>query len=295
MQSLSFLSSISWQAPWLKPLRQRALPLLDAILAAAMTTSASQEATGAAMRAALQDAASAHNLRTEAGLPLRFVPQAELPSGMAYEAFIAASGGVPTRDNLHDFFNALVWLHFPKTKARLNALQAAEIQRSEAVPRPAAGAPWQRGKLRDGATLFDENAALLIIADADLLDALRQHRWQEAFLQRRSAFRPPSQRCEVRLFGHALMEKLVQPYKGITAHAWPLVVREDFFALPEAERQRYIDRRISQQLHSGLQPAHFTPLPVLGVPGWWPAQDAAFYGDTHVFRPKRRRQSPSRA
>ncbi|HBZ06685.1 MAG TPA: DUF3025 domain-containing protein, partial [Massilia sp.] len=31
----------------------------------------------------------------------------------------------------------------------------------------------------------------------------------------------------------------------------------------------------------------FTPLPVLGVPGWWPEQDAAFYADTSVFRPKR--------
>ena len=32
----------------------------------------------------------------------------------------------------------------------------------------------------------------------------------------------------------------------------------------------------------------FTPLPVLGVPGWWPANQApAFYDDVHVFRPMR--------
>jgi Protein of unknown function (DUF3025) len=32
----------------------------------------------------------------------------------------------------------------------------------------------------------------------------------------------------------------------------------------------------------------FTPLPVLGVPGWWPAnEDPAFYADVGVFRPKR--------
>jgi hypothetical protein len=36
-----------------------------------------------------------------------------------------------------------------------------------------------------------------------------------------------------------------------------------------------------------LSTAGFTPLPVLGVPGWWPDQDDAFYLDHTVFRPKR--------
>ena len=32
----------------------------------------------------------------------------------------------------------------------------------------------------------------------------------------------------------------------------------------------------------------FTPLPVLGVPGWWPENSgAAFYDDPRVFRPPR--------
>ena len=32
----------------------------------------------------------------------------------------------------------------------------------------------------------------------------------------------------------------------------------------------------------------FTPLPLLGVPGWWaPNDDAAFYDDDTVFRPPR--------
>ena len=32
----------------------------------------------------------------------------------------------------------------------------------------------------------------------------------------------------------------------------------------------------------------FTPLPVLGVPGWWPANEApGFYDDAQVFRPLR--------
>jgi hypothetical protein len=32
----------------------------------------------------------------------------------------------------------------------------------------------------------------------------------------------------------------------------------------------------------------FSPLPLLGVPGWWPAnEDPAFYADASVFRPQR--------
>jgi len=42
-------------------------------------------------------------------------------------------------------------------------------------------------------------------------------------------------------------------------------------------------------LDAGLSPAHFTPLPILGVPGWWEQQDEGFYADTGVFRPKRNR------
>jgi hypothetical protein len=55
-------------------------------------------------------------LVNDRGQPIRFVPQAELPEGRAYEAFIGATGCVPTRANLHDFFNGLVWQTFPRIK-----------------------------------------------------------------------------------------------------------------------------------------------------------------------------------
>ncbi|MFS9669939.1 DUF3025 domain-containing protein, partial [Klebsiella pneumoniae] len=77
------------------------------------------------------------------------VPQDALPAGAAYEAHIAATGQVPTRDNLHDFFNALIWLHWPRAKAALNARQARAITQD--------GIGAARGTVRDAATLFDEN------------------------------------------------------------------------------------------------------------------------------------------
>ena len=44
---------------------------------------------------------------------------------------------------------------------------------------------------------------------------------------------------------------------------------------------------LGKRLQQGLLTTVSTPLPVLGVPGWWQGQDAAFYAQTSVFRPKR--------
>ena len=215
------------------------------------------------------------------GLPLRFVPQDELPEGRAYEEFIGATGCVPTRDNLHDFFNALVWLTFPRIKQQLNALQSAQIA--------LAGVGKSRGPARDGATIYDENSALLVVRDSDdgraLVDALRGHRWQEAFCRRRAAF---GQDAQVWLFGHALMEKLVAPRKAITAHTRVIVAGDGYFTLAPDAQRAWIDGHEAGALAAEpLSTACFTPLPVLGVPGWWPRQDDEFYADTSVFRPKR--------
>jgi len=220
------------------------------------------------------------------GRPIRFVPQSRLPSGIGYEAFISATGCVPTRENLHDFFNALIWLTFPNIKVRLNALQAAEIERAQAPTASGDAMAAGRGLVRDAATLFDENAALLVVRDPTLLDALREHRWEEVFLERRSDF---SRDCAVQLFGHALMEKLVHPYNAITAHTWTVAAARDFFTWTPTAQAEWIDLEVAARLSDSLAPRDFTPMPILGVPGWWEGQDAAFYGDRAVFRPKRAR------
>jgi hypothetical protein len=256
-----FFDVIDWTRPWLAPLLPAAQPILQA----------------ADWRSALNLAATAAALHNYRGLPVRFVPQSDLPADTAYEAFISATGNVPTRENLHDFLNALAWLTYPRIKMQLNALQAAEISR--------AGSHHAiRGKLRDAATIFDENAALLITDDEGLAEALRAHRWRDVFMARRTQF---GRHCEVWLFGHALMEKLVTPYKAITAHAWPMIVGAEFFAMPFHDKRAWIEHAGARELAKGLLTSHFTPLPVLGVPGWWPHQDGRFYEDTDVFRPKR--------
>ncbi len=74
--------------------------------------------------------------------PVCFVPQSELPVGIAYEKYIFDAARVPTRDGLHDFFNGLVWHSFPLTKKRLNELQATQIARTHG--RPACAGPGAR-------------------------------------------------------------------------------------------------------------------------------------------------------
>lgn len=249
-------------------------------------------------RSAANVIAAYRQLVNHQGRPVVFAEQSELRPGVAYESFISCTGRVPTRDNLHDFFNALVWLTYPLAKAGLNAVQTREIARRSAAATHAPLQSWSkvppvaltgagvtvRGVLRDRATVFDENAALLITSEASVEAALREHDWQQALVTQQADF---GICCEVRLFGHALLEKLVSPYKAITAHVWLLRVDKAFFILDEIEKCRQLDVLLSQMLEQGLLGIQPMVLPVLGVPGWWHSQDEAFYSDQAVFRPKR--------
>ena len=235
---------IDWLKPWYAPWRSLGEPIANAINRGATAW----------------DALNAHR-----SAPVRFVPQQQLPAGMAYEQYIHASGNCPTREGLHDFFNALCWLRFPSTKARLNVLQAQQIAASGIQP--------VRGAARDALTLFDENAAIMEAPDA-LWKALAAKNWPELF----GALRPVWAQTRVHLFGHALLEKLDMPRKPITAH----VVR-----LPaNTKDDQALDAAMGSQLSAaGLAGKQFAHLPLLGIPGWCEAnRDPVFYDDREVFR-----------
>jgi len=235
---------IDWSRPWLAPLRERG----EAI--------AAQAVHGGLLEAL--NAASDAGVCVAAGR-VRFVDPTCQPAGEAYEAFVARTACVPTRNNLHDFFNALVWLAWPAWKRRLNELQAGQIALH--------GVAATRGAVRDALTLFDENVALLQAPQA-LIDALRARDWTTLFMTRRTLWAD----ARVTLFGHALLEKLTRPRKAITAHVWVLPESADVFVPDLLTPERLAARP-------------FLPLPVLGVPGWWAAnEDCAFYADASVFR-----------
>ncbi len=240
------LELIDWHAPWLAPLQDLGRPLAAKVVGGATC-------------------ATALNAQ---GAPVHFVPQSSLPAGEAYEHFIFRTGQCPTRDGLHDFFNGLCWIHFPRTKRRLNELQAAQIH--------ADGIGQVRGPVRDALTVFDENAAFLSAPDA-LWDALVAKDWAALFVE----LRPLWAQAALVLFGHALMEKLVYPRKPITAHVYR--------AYPATKNIADMDAWVAADLDADkLAGKPFAHLPVLGVPGWWSAnQQPGFYEDAFVFRPPR--------
>ena len=282
--------AIDWQAPWFQAWAALGQPVHAAVMA------------GHSVADALNQAAHPCG-RTD----LCFVPQSELPKGQAYEAFIHAQQRIPTRDNLHDFFNGLCWLRFGRSKRRLNQLQAQEIARQ--------GVGQERGALRDALTVFDENALLLQAPDG-LWQALSARDWQHLFVRERDQWA----QVRIEVFGHALLEKLVQPYVAITGHAWrvmpapaptapiagpnahakpaPTPTHVYLHPNPKSQSQSQsqspgvtnADAQLDAWLCDSLQEdllrrKAFAPLPVLGVPGWWAANvDPAFYGQTQVFR-----------
>jgi hypothetical protein len=242
------LGAIEWSAPWLAP------------YAALGQGVAVQVAAGMSSADALNSAL------TSQGTPVRFVPQSQLPVGVAYESYIYSSNCCPTREGLHDFFNGLAWLQFPLTKRRLNHLHVAQIAQTGIQP--------VRGPARDALTVFDENAAFFQGPDA-LWDALVAKDWSLLF----GSLRPLWAQSHLVLFGHALLEKLVYARKPITAHV--------FRAQAAIHSIADVDAWVAAQLTADMLAAKpFAHLPVLGVPGWWhDNENPAFYADASVFRP----------
>ena len=217
-----------------------------------------------------QPNATVQLLNASGRAPVRFVDQSALPDNIAYEQFIFTTSTVPTRDNLHDFFNGLCWLTFPQTKKKLNQLQAEQLAMN--------GVQKVRGPVRDAITLFDENAAFLL-APQPLWDALLDRNWQRLFV----GLRPIWKDAQLVLFGHALLEKLVSPRKPIVAHIYR--------SQPAINSIAELDAWIAGDLSTGkLATKPFAPLPVLGVPGWWPENESpCFYEDILVFRPENKK------
>lgn len=211
--------------------------------------------------AALNRAAEAAGLRTESGRPIEFVSPAHART--PYEIRVFESGRVETRpDSLHDWFNALCWLAFPRTKARINAMHAAQIPRE-------AG---RRGRLRDLLTIFDEGGAIVVCADEALNDLIRGLRWKALFWGERQRV---LQSMRFIVLGHAVLEQALKPWPGITCKA--------LFASPAQDCDQQAATWLAE-LPGGASPRELAALPVFGYPGWADNDGADFYDDTRYFR-----------
>ena len=229
-------------------------------------------------------------------LPIHFVEQACLPEGEAYESFIANTGKIPTRDNHHDLLNGLIWLNFPQAKAVLNERHAKDILRH--------GIHNARTALRNALTVFDENGGIVVSSDRLLLEQLQAFKWQAALVTHRANWLAQHRTIAFFPFGHALLEKLVNPRKNITSHTLLILVDEGWFEQSIDSQKNQLDTAIANVFRQLATPdladnavklssKSFQPLPVMGIPGY-SADNVipAFYQDEAVFRRPRAFSAP---
>jgi hypothetical protein len=226
------------------------------------------------------------------GVPIRFVrPDAVRARTYAaqFEVRTYLRGEVPVRDgNWHDVFNALSWLAFPFTKNAINRRHFADLERERkecGVTRSEIfKAGGKRSTSRDALTLFDESGIVVACPDLELLELIRRHRWKTLFQDCRAEVMR-QMRCFV--LGHALHEKALNPYKGMTARALLVAVPESFVELPGDQQCKVADRLAAAHLllpGSVASTKEVFPLPIMGIPGWGDNEDSGFYDDADVFR-----------
>ena len=209
-------------------------------------------------------------IRVASGAPLRFVvPSSECKAYGAYERRVFESGRVETRPgSLHDLFNALAWLAFPRTKARLNALHTREIPREQG----------RRGRLRDLLTLVDEGGAIVRSSNAELRRLVHDMNWRALFWQERDRLGD----FQIQVVGHAVLERALAP--------WPGIVCKVVFVDGDGDPDELASQAL-EDLPLDAAPRTFPVLPIFGYPGWDDrTAEARFYDDEKYFRRARWRR-----
>ena len=229
----------------------------------------------------LNEALQSAGITAGRGRPARLVPACAEPAGV-YEERAFRTGEILHREHdWHDLFNALVWLTFPRAKAMLNARHVAELERE---------IPGQRGRARDALTLFDEEGVIVVSDDEGLLALIREFRWKDLFWVRRADVQA---RMRFVIFGHGLYAKAREPFLGMTGRAVLMLTDEKVLEIPLAEKLAVLDAKLAAALGGPdviRTPLDLSPLPILGVPEWTPANcDEAFYDNVDYFRPGRAR------
>lgn len=253
-------------------------PMLEPLRDAASTLRGfSQWPSREALDALLAD----RELVTAGGARLHLVPPS--PSRESYESRIYLRGEMQYREReWHDLFNLLVWLAYPHTKRALNAAHREALMHTPAHNRT----NGTRGRVRDALTVFDESGIIAVSSGEDLLAHVHAFQWKPLFRAQRERVR-----AEMRfyLFGHAMFEKALQPYVGMTAHALLVPVSRETISSQPAQQLEAIDALSATHVSAMVTPQALSPLPLLGVPGWWPPNEAeTFYDNEDYFRRGRR-------
>jgi hypothetical protein len=137
---------------------------------------------------------------------------------------------------------------------------------------------------------------VIVAGDPELLQLIRDFRWKALFWERRAAL---AERFDCVTFGHAMYEKAMAPYLGMTANTILLEADSDYFSRDRFGRLAWIDEQLAAIFERGERyrtPKDLQPFPILGMPGWDPANgEEAYYDNTDYFRPGRGWRKPSNA
>jgi hypothetical protein len=208
----------------------------------------------------------------------RFVCQSReaLRQAGGYEQHVAKWHAVPTRPGVwHDFFNMVVWAHYPKLRWALNALH---VDSTVGPKDPRNG----RAPAQNLAASFDESGILVLSTSRSVLQQLRALQFKNAFWQQRAEL---METTRFLLVGHGALESLLARPPGLIARALLLHVP----SLPparEADALRFeIDARIASIIH-GWRAARpmLDPIPLLGIPGYTDNDAGEFYDDLRNIR-----------
>ena len=117
-------------------------------------------------------------------------------------------------------------------------------------------------------------------SNPDVLRKIEDLEWREVFFDQRDEFCATTR---VVVFGHGVLDDLHAPFIGLMAKAILLEFASD--SQPPVDQ---LDALVAGDLSRHL--ASLRPLPLLGVPGFWPDQTRTFY-DSHprYFRRQRTR------
>jgi len=225
---------------------------------------------------------SKHNIQSHNDRSIQPVEQGYTPEEFDdhYESRIYLKGELQTRlENWHDFFNATAWLQFPEIKSALNKLHYDHSITREAGT--------NRSPLENAIALFDECGAIIAANNEEDLELIRNHHWKDIFYHHKDKW---GKNLQCYVFGHAMHEKALNPYIGMTTHCILLKKDENFFQKDRVNQLQEIDSDIcSIWLNKQIQKTRdLQPVPLLGIPGWYKTQTNEFYKNQNYFRPLRK-------
>jgi hypothetical protein len=114
-----------------------------------------------------------------------------------YDGRIALHGEVAClQASYHDWFNALAWAAFPRSKRAVHERQYRAL--THWLPKGASRLPNRRTREQDALTIFDEGGAALVVRSADVLPATTSA----------TDLRALAGSATLVMFGHAVMEHL---------------------------------------------------------------------------------------